>query len=120
MLKVEPMSADRRRAIRVACDLPVTWRRAGRGIATRAVDVSPRGLLIVSDVPIAVPFMMDLAVSLPTGVIEVFGVARFCGRTRFGDCIGVSLMAMTPDENERWWAYYRTAAAATQPRTRAA
>jgi hypothetical protein len=93
----------------VACDLEVTWRRGGRNLFLRAVDLSPRGMLLLTDAHIEVPFVMDLSVALPGGVVDVLGVARFRGRTKHGESVGVSLMSMSPDENERWWAFYRAA-----------
>ncbi len=73
------------------------------------MDQSARGLLVVTDLPVELQFTMDLVLGLPDGPIEVFGVARFVGPTRFGRAVGISLMAMTTEENERWWAYYRAA-----------
>jgi hypothetical protein len=34
---------------------------------------------------------------------------RFVGQTRSGRGVGISVMAMTTGENERWWASYRAA-----------
>lgn len=111
------MSADRRRALRVACDLEVLWRRRGIQIPVRAIDISPKGMLLLTEEPVMAPFTMDLAIYLPDGVIEVLAQIRFAGMTAQGPGAGVSLLSMTTEENDRWCAYYRTAVAvAARPR----
>jgi hypothetical protein len=113
------MTADRRRSARVPCDLLVTWRRGGRHLRLRAVDVSARGMMLVTDEPVTVPFVMDLVIALPTAPIEVLGVARFVGDTRHGRCVGVSLLSMSDAESAGWWTFYRAAlAAAARPQVR--
>ena len=104
---------DRRDTFRARCDFPVTWRRAGRTLAMRAIDFSGRGLFLLTDADIPLHFVMDLVIELPTGAIEVFGVARHISTTKLGRGVGISLMAMSEEETERWWAFYRGAMTAS-------
>jgi hypothetical protein len=112
------MTVDRRRSFRARCDLAVTWRRGGRSIALSAVDFSARGLFVLTDADVDVQFVMDLVIHLPSGPIEVFGVARYVGDRGLGRGVGVALMSMDPEETERWWAYYRQATATAAPAVR--
>ena len=105
------MSFERRDTFRARCDLPVTWRKGGRSIRMRAVDFSGRGLFLLTDEPVDLQFIMDLVVELPTGPIEVFGVARHVRDSQLGRGVGVALMSMDEEETQRWWAFYRTAVA---------
>jgi len=110
------MTSDRRRNYRAPVDLEVTWRRRNERFQLQAIDLSPRGMLLLTDAPVDLQFVMDLRVALPSGAVVVFGVVRFAGQTRFGRGVGVSLMSMTDEENARWWAFYRSAtAAASRP-----
>lgn len=107
------MTLERRRSFRARCDVRVTWRRGGRSIPLRAVDFSARGLFLLTDADIDLHFMMDLVVHLPTGDIEVFGVARNISDRGLGRGVGVALMTMDDDETARWWAFYRSAMASS-------
>ncbi len=101
------LKLDRRDNARARCDLPVTWRRAGRTVTLRAVDFSGRGLFLLTDDEIDLHFVMDLVIELPTGSIEVLGVARHISNTSLGRGVGIALMSMTDEESTRWWEFYR-------------
>jgi hypothetical protein len=110
------MTFERRTSFRARCHIQVTWRRGGRRIEMEAVDFSARGLFLLTDEPVDLGFMMDLVIHLPTGPIEVFGVARNVGDRGFGRGVGIQLMSMSEEESTRWWSFYRTAMAQSASR----
>jgi alkylated DNA nucleotide flippase Atl1 len=79
----------------------------------RAADLNSDGLFLRTEMPVDLHYVMDLVIRLPAGPIEVFGVARFVGMTRYGHGVGVALHSMTKEESERWWTFYRAQVAAT-------
>lgn len=91
------------------------WRRGGRTFHLRAVDLNSHGLFLKTEMPVALHYVMDLVIVLPSGPIEALAVARFVGLTRYGHGVGVALHSMTKEESERYWAYYRAAMAAASP-----
>jgi hypothetical protein len=50
---------------------------------------------------------MQLEVQLPDGVITMFVIARFVGKTMSGEGVGVELFLLGPEERRRWTRYYR-------------
>jgi len=103
------MSSDRRRTLRVHCDLPVEWRRSGRTVTGRARDLNGDGLFIETDDEIELDHIVDLVVMLPTGPVSFIAVARYARTSRHGRGIGVSIHVMSNEDRARWSAYYRHA-----------
>jgi hypothetical protein len=103
------MDDDRRRSPRVPCDLRVEWRRGLRTSWCRARDFNLGGLFIATEIPVELHYAMDLVVHLPSGAIEVLGVARFVGNTRHGHGIGVAVHSITDEDRARWLVFYRAA-----------
>ena len=103
------MDDDRRLSPRVPCDLPVEWRRSLRTNRCRAKDLNIGGLFIQTEVPVDLHYAMDLVVHLPSGPIEVLGVARFSGMTRHGHGIGIAVHSITDEDRARWLVFYRAA-----------
>jgi hypothetical protein len=102
------MTVDRRRTHRVACDLPVEWRRGWRLVVAHARDFDTDGLFLATAHTIPLNQTMDLVVTLPDGEqINIVGVARYVGVTRHGRGIGVAILAITDEDREKWLAHYR-------------
>jgi hypothetical protein len=103
------MDDERRRSPRVPCDLPVEWRRGLRTQHCRARDINLDGLFIATEVPVDLHYVMDVIVHLPSGPLEVLGVARFVGKTRHGHGIGIGVHAISNADRARWLVFYRAA-----------
>jgi hypothetical protein len=101
------MLVDRRRHARVACDLPVEWRRGWRVVLAHAKDIDVDGFFLATTHTVPLDTTMDLVVTLPTGPVAVVGVARYVGATRHGRGVGVAVLAITEEDREAWLAYYR-------------
>ncbi len=112
MLSHSHMSVDRRRTPRIRCDLLVEWRRSPRIIECRARDLNVSGLFIRTEVPAALHYVMELVVHLPSGPLEVLGVARFIGNSCHGHGIGVEVHSIIDHARARWLAFYRAGLAA--------
>jgi hypothetical protein len=102
------MQANRRRTLRVHCELTASWKRGRKVIETRVRDVNADGLLLLTDDEYPVNQMMDLTITLPSGPVSVVAVSRLCGTTRHGRGIGVSILAMDQLDRAEWNRYYRT------------
>lgn len=75
-------------------------------------------MLLLTDLEVHVRFVMDLQVSLPAGSIDVFGVVRYVGPTKFGRGVGVSLMALSDTERQSWKTFYNAALSASRETVR--
>ena len=73
----------------------------------RAKDLNADGLFIVTAENADLNYMVDLAVTLPTGKISFTGVVRFIGQTRYGQGIGVQLHVISKEDQLLWLAFYR-------------
>ena len=100
------MTANRRRTARVACILTSRWKRGGKVIETHLEDVNADGMLISLVDPYPLNQVMDLVVELPTGPIAMLVVSR----SHHGGALGVSILAMDPEDRVRWTEYYRVTA----------
>jgi hypothetical protein len=103
------MHSDRRRTPRVPCDLPVEWRRAGRVLRCRARDLNEHGFFVSTEIPVDLHHVMDVMVMMPDGPLEVLGVARFVGATRYGHGIGIAMHAISSADRKRWELFYNAA-----------
>ena len=74
-------------------------------------EVSTEGLFLVTTEPVPLNQVMNLAVALPDGVIEFFGVSRYVGDSEHGHGVGVSIHTMSNEEKRRWWSFHRAAVA---------
>lgn len=106
------MTVDRRRTHRLACDLPVEWRRGWLTVAARIRDFDPEGLFVETSHSVPPGQTMDLVVALPDGELRITGVARYVGTNRHGRGVGVAILAITTEDLARWRACYERAAAA--------
>jgi hypothetical protein len=102
---------DRRRTPRAPCDLPALWRRGRRTVNARIRDLNEHGLFLETPEVADLGYVVDLSITLPVGPIEVLGVARFVGVTRYGHGIGVAVYALSRDHRRHWEDFYRTALA---------
>jgi hypothetical protein len=102
------MPANRRRTMRVHCELPATWKRGRRVVETTVRDVNADGLLVATEEDFPVNQMMDLTITLPSGPVSLLVVSRLCGNTRHGRGIGASILAMEPYDRVSWNRHYRS------------
>lgn len=100
---------ERRRTLRIACDLPAVWRRRPGDVEARVRDFNADGVFLATTETIPLNYVMDLCLTLPDGPLEVLAVARFVGRSRHGHGIGVAFHALAADDRKRWLAHYRAA-----------
>lgn len=105
------MSIERRRTPRAPCDLPCLWRRRQRPVEGRVKDLNAHGLFFETQQVVELGYVVDLVVTFPDGPLEVLGVARFVGNTRWGHGIGIAIHGIARDDRTRWEAYHRTAVA---------
>ena len=73
-------------------------------------EVTGDGFFLLTPEVVALNQVMNLAVMLPDGPIEFFGVSRFVGTSHHGRGIGVSIHTMTREEKNRWHKFHRAAA----------
>ncbi len=101
------MTFDRRRSLRLPVELPAIWRRSGRNIEVRVHDISAEGLLVLTEQRIDIDHVMDLSVSIPSGLVRFVAVARFCGPSKWGPGVGARIHAMDRNDRDRWLRFYR-------------
>ncbi|SRR5258706_10575469 len=101
---------SRRRSERVSCAIHVRWRRAPVAVDLVARDVNQHGMFLATPATTVPNSLMHLEVTLPTGPITVFAVARFVGDTESGHGIGIELFLLDEIARRAWNANYRALA----------
>lgn len=110
------MVANRRRSVRVACDLPLHWKRRNEWLDTRVLDINANGLFFATAQTIPINQMFDVTVDLPTGGISIAAVSRICGSTVHGVGIGAMIFVIEPRDLAVWSSHYQGLLAALRAR----
>jgi len=114
------MSTPPRRSPRVACALPVHWRRYRTQLTGEVRCCNVHGMFIATDHDVPLGYLIDLTIELPTGPISATAIPRYVGDKPDGHGIGVELHVMDSSDRELWSSFYRQACGLDQTARRSA
>lgn len=97
------MAFERRRSVRLECDLGALWRRRTRSSIVRVRSLSVHGLRIdTGELPIEPNYLFDVQVLLPGGAVSLLAVSRSTGP----HWVGASIHAIDPGDERRLVDFY--------------
>jgi hypothetical protein len=100
----------KRRSMRLSSNLRVRWIRLPKSRELVAASINEHGMFLRTDATTTLDSLMQLETTLPGGgVVTMFAVARFVGRTPGGAGIGVEIHLMDDKQRQAWLEFYRGA-----------
>jgi hypothetical protein len=98
------MDLDRRRSVRLECDLGALWRRGARSSIVRVRSLSVHGLWIETAERIEPNYLFEVVILLPGSAVSLLAVSRNAGPRG----VGASIHAIDPPDHWRLVNYYWT------------
>jgi hypothetical protein len=98
------MPPDRRRSVRLECDLGALWRRGKISSIVRVRSVSVHGLWIDTPERIEPNYLFELVILLPGSAVSLLAVSRNAGPRG----VGASIHAIDPPDHWKLVSHYWT------------
>jgi hypothetical protein len=97
-----------RRSPRLPVRLPARWIRRQGTSELEARDINLHGMFLSTDEPRPPGSLLQIEVTLPTGLVTLFVTVQFVGTTVSGHGMGVEIFLMSPRHRNQWTTYYRS------------